>query len=90
MAIINGMSSPIHDLQTKYGQMMAECARAHRRIDELQADMRQLARYRGEQQSETSFSWRPMGISVKFKNVAPWVLVFLMALAALIVAIVKR
>lgn len=80
----------LDELDKKYGQMLAEAARAHRRIDEIKEEMKALARYREPQQSETSFSWRPMGVSIKMKNVAPWVLVIALSLAALIVALVKR
>ena len=71
-------------------RITAESEMRKRQIEELKEEMRMLAKAREHMGSETHVSWRPLGISVTLKNVAPWALVLLLSLAALIVALVKR
>jgi hypothetical protein len=95
------MASRIEQLEENYGKCLADAARVERlvrseigrlerQIGGIKEDMKALAKYREKQGSETHLSVRPLGISVTLKNVAPWALVLLVSLAALIVALVKR
>lgn len=88
------MPGRIEQLEEKYGECLAEIARLNRKlndeIEERKEEMQALAKHRGEQGSQTHISVRPLGLSVTLKNVAPWALVLIVSLAALIIALVKR
>lgn len=94
------MPSRLDIVEENIGKCLADSSFAVRKVkaleaqqSELESKIRELTvsiRERAPQQSETNLSWRPLGLSVKLKNVAPWAFVAALSIVAIIIALLKR